>query len=98
MLAFICFIVFVCFEFSDIAIQNIVLEAPWFRSCQRLCAYISCSALREVDTSILLSEILLQAPANGMICFSVSGACVFLMGRDIKLKAESFAKWGFLDQ
>ncbi|KAM1026068.1 hypothetical protein ACFX13_039754 [Malus domestica] len=46
---------------EDNAIQNIVLEAPWFKSCQRLCAYISCSALREVDTSKLLSEIL-QSP------------------------------------
>lgn len=43
---------------EDDAIQNIVLEAPWFRSCKRLCAYISCSALREVDTSRLLAEIL----------------------------------------
>ncbi|KAI9173607.1 hypothetical protein LWI28_003746 [Acer negundo] len=49
---------------EDIAIQNNVLEAPWFKSSQRLCAYISCSALREVDTSKLLSEIL-QTPANG---------------------------------
>ncbi|KAL2515225.1 5-formyltetrahydrofolate cyclo-ligase [Forsythia ovata] len=40
------------------AIQSIVLEAPWFKSCKGLCAYISCSALREVDTSKVLSEIL----------------------------------------
>ncbi|KAL2244007.1 UNVERIFIED_CONTAM: 5-formyltetrahydrofolate cyclo-ligase, mitochondrial [Sesamum indicum] len=39
-------------------IQSIVLEAPWFKSCKRLCAYISCPALREVDTSKVLSEIL----------------------------------------
>ncbi|CAN0903152.1 5-formyltetrahydrofolate cyclo-ligase, mitochondrial [Linum grandiflorum] len=43
---------------QDEAIQSIVLEAPWFKSSQRLCAYISCSALREVDTSKLLSHIL----------------------------------------
>ncbi|OWM90459.1 hypothetical protein CDL15_Pgr014762 [Punica granatum] len=43
---------------EDDAIQRIVLDAPWFRSSQRLCAYISCSALREVDTSKILSEIL----------------------------------------
>ncbi|KAJ7945938.1 5-formyltetrahydrofolate cyclo-ligase [Quillaja saponaria] len=48
---------------QDNAIQRIVLEAPWFRSCRRLCAYISCSALREVDTSKVLSEIL-QNPTN----------------------------------
>ncbi|XP_068640281.1 5-formyltetrahydrofolate cyclo-ligase, mitochondrial-like [Aristolochia californica] len=43
---------------QDIAVQNFVLEAPWFQSCKSLCAYISCEALREVDTSKLLSEIL----------------------------------------
>ncbi|KAG8379051.1 hypothetical protein BUALT_Bualt07G0048100 [Buddleja alternifolia] len=43
---------------EDDAIQNIVLEAPWFKSCKRLCAYISCGALREVDTTKILSEIL----------------------------------------
>ncbi|KAJ9677278.1 hypothetical protein PVL29_022337 [Vitis rotundifolia] len=48
---------------EDNAIQNIILEAPWFRSSQRLCAYISCSSLREVDTSKVLSEIL-QNPAK----------------------------------
>ncbi|PQQ08474.1 5-formyltetrahydrofolate cyclo-ligase mitochondrial [Prunus yedoensis var. nudiflora] len=46
---------------EDNAIQSVVLEAPWFRSCQRLCAYICCSGLREVDTSNLLSAIL-QSP------------------------------------
>ncbi|KAL5747332.1 hypothetical protein ACOSP7_024329 [Xanthoceras sorbifolium] len=49
---------------EDIAIQKNVLEAPWFKSSQRLCAYIGCNALREVDTSRLLSEIL-QTPAKG---------------------------------
>ncbi|KAL5994497.1 hypothetical protein ACLOJK_024550 [Asimina triloba] len=43
---------------EDIAIQNIVLEAPWFKSSSRLCAYISCDALREVQTSKILSEVL----------------------------------------
>ncbi|KAK9925888.1 hypothetical protein M0R45_023150 [Rubus argutus] len=46
---------------EDNAIQSIVLEAPWFKSCRRLCAYISCGALREVDTSKVLAEIL-QSP------------------------------------
>ncbi|KAK8506160.1 hypothetical protein V6N11_059830 [Hibiscus sabdariffa] len=45
------------FQEDDI-IQSIVLEAPWFKSSKRLCAYISCRALREVDTSKLLSQIL----------------------------------------
>ncbi|XP_061373484.1 5-formyltetrahydrofolate cyclo-ligase, mitochondrial isoform X1 [Gastrolobium bilobum] len=49
---------------QDNAIQNIILGSPWFRSSLRLCAYISCSALREVDTFKLLSEIL-QNPASG---------------------------------
>ncbi|KAG9441018.1 hypothetical protein H6P81_016872 [Aristolochia fimbriata] len=43
---------------QDIAVQKFVLEAPWFHSCKSLCAYISCEALREVDTSKILSEIL----------------------------------------
>ncbi|EPS67943.1 hypothetical protein M569_06830 [Genlisea aurea] len=42
------------------AIQNLVLEAPWFKSCRRLCAYVGCAALREVDTCKLLSEVLLK--------------------------------------
>ncbi|XP_057951803.1 5-formyltetrahydrofolate cyclo-ligase, mitochondrial [Malania oleifera] len=48
---------------EDNAIQRIVLDAPWFKLSQRLCGYISCSALREVDTSMVLSEIL-QNPAG----------------------------------
>ncbi|KAH1046158.1 hypothetical protein J1N35_036942 [Gossypium stocksii] len=47
---------------EDDIIQSIVLEAPWFKSCKRLCAYISCRALREVDTSKLLSLFLSPAP------------------------------------
>ncbi|KAB2063100.1 hypothetical protein ES319_A10G194500v1 [Gossypium barbadense] len=47
---------------EDDIIQSIVLEAPWFKSSKRLCAYTSCSALREVDTSKLLSQILSPAP------------------------------------
>ncbi|XP_055828313.1 5-formyltetrahydrofolate cyclo-ligase, mitochondrial isoform X2 [Solanum dulcamara] len=43
---------------EDEAIQRIVLEAPWFKACKGLCAYIRCSALREVDTSRILSHIL----------------------------------------
>ncbi|CAK8565229.1 unnamed protein product [Lathyrus sativus] len=49
---------------QDYAIQDIVLGAPWFKSSLRLCAYISCSALREVDTFKLLSHIL-QPQFNG---------------------------------
>jgi len=44
--------------FPDNAVQDIVLEAPWFKSSRRLCAYISCAALREVDTFKILSQIL----------------------------------------
>lgn len=56
--------------FSDNAIQDIILGAPWFKSSARLCAYISCSVLREVDTSKLLSEILQPSAATGMYAFS----------------------------
>lgn len=47
---------------QDEAIQRIVLEAPWFKACKGLCAYISCSALREVDTTQILSHILKSQP------------------------------------
>ncbi|TKY73442.1 5-formyltetrahydrofolate cyclo-ligase [Spatholobus suberectus] len=43
---------------QDNAVQDVVLGAPWFKSSRRLCAYISCAALREVDTFKILSEIL----------------------------------------
>ncbi|XP_041012961.1 5-formyltetrahydrofolate cyclo-ligase, mitochondrial-like isoform X3 [Juglans microcarpa x Juglans regia] len=43
---------------EDIAIQSIVLGAPWFQASKSLCAYISCAALREVDTSRIISEVL----------------------------------------
>ncbi|GAV74392.1 5-FTHF_cyc-lig domain-containing protein [Cephalotus follicularis] len=50
---------------QDDAIQRIVLDSPWFKSCKRLCAYISCTSLREVDTSKLLAEILSNQPKDG---------------------------------
>ncbi|KAI8017371.1 hypothetical protein LOK49_LG04G01987 [Camellia lanceoleosa] len=50
---------------EDNMIQNIILEAPWFKSCKRLCAYISCSALREVDTTTVLLEILQNPSKDG---------------------------------
>nr|GMC56303.1 5-formyltetrahydrofolate cyclo-ligase, mitochondrial [Ipomoea batatas] len=43
---------------EDEAIQNAVLKAPWFKDCKGLCAYICCSALREVDTSKILVQVL----------------------------------------
>ncbi|PON34170.1 5-formyltetrahydrofolate cyclo-ligase [Parasponia andersonii] len=48
-------------------VQDLVLGAPWFKSSQRLCAYISCSALREVDTSKVLSEILENPAKDGRV-------------------------------
>ena len=56
------------FSFSDNAIQSIVLEAPWFKASKSLCAYISCAALREVDTSRIVSQVL-SKPTQG--AFSV---------------------------
>ncbi|XP_018832653.2 5-formyltetrahydrofolate cyclo-ligase, mitochondrial-like [Juglans regia] len=50
---------------EDNVIQSIILESPWFKSSRRLCAYISCSALREVDTSKLLSETLSNPTEDG---------------------------------
>ncbi|XP_020979149.1 5-formyltetrahydrofolate cyclo-ligase, mitochondrial isoform X3 [Arachis ipaensis] len=43
---------------QDDAIQRVVLEAPWFKNSSNICAYISCDALREVDTSRIVSNIL----------------------------------------
>ncbi|XVF84845.1 hypothetical protein PTKIN_Ptkin17bG0072200 [Pterospermum kingtungense] len=43
---------------EDNAIQNIVLESSWFKSSKSLCAYISSPALREVDTSRIIAEVL----------------------------------------
>ncbi|KAM0952087.1 putative 5-formyltetrahydrofolate cyclo-ligase [Dioscorea sansibarensis] len=43
---------------EDSAIQSLVLDSSWFKSCRSLCAYISCEALREVDTSRIISETL----------------------------------------
>nr|POE89302.1 isoform 2 of 5-formyltetrahydrofolate cyclo-ligase, mitochondrial [Quercus suber] len=53
---------------EDNAIQSIVLEAPWFKASKSLCAYISCAALREVDTSRIVSQVL-SKPTQG--AFSV---------------------------
>ncbi|KAF3499223.1 hypothetical protein F2Q69_00044963 [Brassica cretica] len=58
---------------QDDAIQNTVLEAPWFKSCRGLCAYISCKSLNEVDTSKILSKIL-QHPAR---VFSITTSIFF---------------------
>lgn len=61
---------FLCF--SDITIQNIVLDSSWFKSSSRLCAYISCETLREVDTSRILLEVLKEQDTGmfyGHICF-----------------------------
>jgi len=49
---------------EDEAVQDLVLEAPWFKSCNQLCAYISCEGLREVNTSRIVSKIL-DKPKSG---------------------------------
>ncbi|XP_043687061.1 5-formyltetrahydrofolate cyclo-ligase, mitochondrial isoform X2 [Telopea speciosissima] len=50
---------------EDIAIQDIVLEASWFKSSKSLCAYVSCDSLREVNTSKILSAILCNTAEEG---------------------------------
>ncbi|XP_010272155.1 PREDICTED: 5-formyltetrahydrofolate cyclo-ligase, mitochondrial-like isoform X2 [Nelumbo nucifera] len=52
---------------EDIAIQNIILESLWFKSSERLCAYINCDALREVDTSKILSSVLCNPAEDGKV-------------------------------
>ncbi|ONK74887.1 uncharacterized protein A4U43_C03F11140 [Asparagus officinalis] len=49
---------------EDMAIQNNVLDSSWFKSASSLCAYVSCEALREVDTSRILSKILKNQDAG----------------------------------
>ncbi|KAI3901764.1 hypothetical protein MKW98_013879 [Papaver atlanticum] len=49
---------------EDTAIQNLVLESSWFKSSKRLCAYISCTPLREVETSQILEQILSHPPKD----------------------------------
>ncbi|GLT41598.1 hypothetical protein SLA2020_156500 [Shorea laevis] len=50
---------------EDSAIQNIVLESTWFKATKSLCAYISSAALREVDTSRIVSEVLSDHAKEG---------------------------------
>lgn len=45
---------------EDLAIQSNILNSSWFKASKRLCAYISCAQLREVDTSKILAEVLSQ--------------------------------------
>ncbi|KAK3125504.1 hypothetical protein QOZ80_7BG0605840 [Eleusine coracana subsp. coracana] len=47
---------------EDLAIQNTILNSSWFKASKRLCAYISCHQLREVDTSKILAEVLSSNP------------------------------------
>ncbi|XP_024545730.1 5-formyltetrahydrofolate cyclo-ligase, mitochondrial [Selaginella moellendorffii] len=44
-------------QIEDAAIQHHVLDAPWFKNSKRLCAYVSCAALREVDTTKIVAHI-----------------------------------------
>ncbi|BBM98474.1 hypothetical protein Mp_1g13800 [Marchantia polymorpha subsp. ruderalis] len=43
---------------EDIAIQNHVLSADWFKQSNSLCAYLSCASLREVDTNQIVASVL----------------------------------------
>ncbi|KAF0905859.1 hypothetical protein E2562_008894 [Oryza meyeriana var. granulata] len=50
---------------EDQAIQNAILNTSWFKESKRLCAYISCVQLREVDTSKILAEVLSSNSEHG---------------------------------
>jgi 5-formyltetrahydrofolate cyclo-ligase len=52
------------FGFPDLAIQTTILNSSWFKASKRLCAYISCYQLREVDTSKILAECLPSNPGQ----------------------------------
>ncbi len=43
---------------ADEAIQKHVLATDWFRNSQRVCAYVSCASLREVETSKIVAYLL----------------------------------------
>lgn len=45
---------------EDETIQKHVLSAEWFKKSKCLCAYLTCSALREVETSQIVAKILEQ--------------------------------------
>ncbi|KAL6656846.1 hypothetical protein ACP70R_004626 [Stipagrostis hirtigluma subsp. patula] len=49
---------------EDLAIQSTILNSSWFKESKRLCAYISCAQLREVDTSKILEEVLPLNPGQ----------------------------------
>ncbi|KAK4261234.1 hypothetical protein QN277_004261 [Acacia crassicarpa] len=52
---------------EDDAVQRVVLEAPWFKNSTSICAYISSNALREVETSKIVSAILSNPAAEGHV-------------------------------
>ncbi|XP_078150103.1 5-formyltetrahydrofolate cycloligase [Carex rostrata] len=52
---------------EDLEIQSTILSSSWFKSSNRLCAYISCPALREVDTSMILSQLLTKPPSEHQV-------------------------------
>lgn len=43
---------------EDEAIQKHVLSADWYQNSKRICAYVSCASLREVETSHIMSDLL----------------------------------------
>ncbi|CAI7827426.1 unnamed protein product [Closterium sp. NIES-54] len=43
---------------ENVAVQRHVVQAEWFRSAQRVGAYISCRKLREVETADVISDLL----------------------------------------
>ncbi|CAN6225828.1 unnamed protein product [Urochloa humidicola] len=49
---------------EDLAIQTTILDSSWFKASKRLCAYISCQQLREVDTTKILAECLPSSPGQ----------------------------------
>ncbi|KAG0593089.1 hypothetical protein KC19_1G304500 [Ceratodon purpureus] len=43
---------------EDEAIQKHILSAEWYQNSKRICAYVSCASLREVDTSHIMADLL----------------------------------------
>lgn len=86
--------------FPDLAIQDNILNSSWFKASKRLCAYISCAQLREVDTSKIIAEVLSSDPGESTgpieICsvqFPVSNNFFGFKNMMEKQRISMFLEW-----
>jgi hypothetical protein len=87
--------------FPDLAIQSNIMNSSWFKASKRLCAYISCAQLREVDTTKILTEVLspnsgaLRSPIyiSALCYFHVSNSLVLFKNTLDKQRISMFLEW-----